>query len=101
MSLQVKPTRDNVFVSLLAEEQVLSSGLFVISRNDDKLYNRYKVESVSDNISLKKDVQINSNFVVGDIVWALKKHGTKVNVSGTEYTVLKESEIEMVEETYE
>ncbi len=81
--VRFKPLKERVFVSYLEEPEKTSGGIYLPDTAKEKPQ-KGKVEAVGSEV---KDVK------VGDIVLFDKYAGSKVNIDGTDYLILKEEDI--------
>lgn len=87
MSVNIKPLADRVLIEPVAAEQKTASGIIIPDTAKEKPQ-KGKVVAVG---SGKADEPI--TVKVGDIVLYGKYAGTEINVEGTDYLIMRESDI--------
>jgi chaperonin GroES len=96
--LDIKPTQDWVILEPL-EIQDVSAGGIVLLRTQEKVYERYKVVAVGDGRSIKgSDELVPMQVKVGQIVYAHKNLPNGVILANKEYKMIRELELDMVED---
>ncbi|MBI4715278.1 MAG: co-chaperone GroES [Nitrospirae bacterium] len=81
--MKFKPLKERVFVSYAEELDRTAGGIYLPDTAKEKPQ-RGKVEAVGSEV---KDVK------VGDVILFDKYSGSKINVEGTDYLILKEEDI--------
>jgi chaperonin GroES len=81
--MKFKPLKDRVFVSYSEELDKTQGGLFIPDAAKEKPQ-RGKIESVGEEVKSVK---------VGDSILFDKYSGSKINLEGTDYLILKEEDI--------
>lgn len=87
-----KPVQDRILVLPVDKESQTSSGLFVLSDDSDQP-NKGKVLSVGEGTVTKTGVLVPLTIKQDDTVLWTKGSGQKVRIEGTDYVILKESEV--------
>lgn len=82
-TLKFKPLKERVFVSYTEEADKTAGGIYLPDTAKEKPQ-KGKVEAVGSEV---KEVK------VGDIILFDKYSGSKINIEGTEYLILKEEDI--------
>ncbi len=82
-TLKFKPLKERVFVSYTEEAEKTAGGIYLPDTAKEKPQ-KGKVEAVGSEV---KEVK------VGDIILFDKYSGSKINIEGTEYLILKEEDI--------
>ncbi len=82
-TIKFKPLKERVFVSYAEELDRTAGGIYLPDTAKEKPQ-RGKVEAVGSEV---KDVK------VGDVILFDKYSGSKINVEGTDYLILKEEDI--------
>lgn len=82
-TLKFKPLKERVFVSYTEEAEKTAGGIYLPDTAKEKPQ-KGKVEAVGSEV---KEVK------VGDVVLFDKYSGSKINIEGTEYLILKEEDI--------
>ena len=90
--MNFKPVQDRILVLPTDKESQTSSGLFVLSDDSDQP-NKGKVLAVGEGTTTKTGVLIPLTIKENDTVLWTKNTGQKVRIEGTEYVILKESEV--------
>jgi len=82
-NLKFKPLKERVFVSYTEEAEKTAGGIYLPDTAKEKPQ-KGKVEAIGSEV---KEVK------VGDVVLFDKYSGSKINIEGTEYLILKEEDI--------
>ena len=82
-TIKFKPLKERVFVSYAEELDRTAGGIYLPDTAKEKPQ-RGKIEAVGSEV---KDVK------VGDVILFDKYSGSKINVEGTDYLILKEEDI--------
>lgn len=82
-TMKFKPLKERVFVSYTEEVEKTAGGIYLPDTAKEKPQ-KGKVEAVGSEV---KEVK------VGDIILFDKYSGSKINIEGTEYLILKEEDI--------
>lgn len=82
-TMKFKPLKERVFVSYTEEAEKTAGGIYLPDTAKEKPQ-KGKVEAVGSEV---KEVK------VGDIILFDKYSGSKINIEGTEYLILKEEDI--------
>ena len=78
-----KPLKDRCFVSYTEEQERTAGGIYIPDAAKEKPQ-RGKIEAVGADVKAVK---------VGDIILFDKYSGSKINVDGTDYLIIKEEDI--------
>lgn len=87
MEINIKPLADRVIIEAAPAEQKTAAGIIIPDTAKEKPQ-RGKVVAVGDG---KKDEPM--TVKVGDVVLYGKYAGTEINYNGTDYLIMKESDI--------
>lgn len=87
MSIHIKPLHDRVVVKAAEAETKTASGIFIPDTAKEKPQ-RGEIVAVGEG---KKDEPM--TVKVGDVVLYGKYAGTEINIEGTEYLIMRESDI--------
>lgn len=82
-NLKFRPLKERVFVSYAEEAERTSGGIYLPDTAKEKPQ-RGKVEAVGSDVKETR---------VGDIILFDKYSGSKINIDGTDYLILKEEDI--------
>jgi len=82
-TFKFKPLKERVFVSYAEEPEKTPGGIYLPDTAKEKPQ-KGKVEAIGDKVESVK---------VGDIILFDKYAGSKINIDGTEYLILKEEDI--------
>src|SRR6266508_5812587 len=85
-----KPLKDRCFVSYTEELERTAGGIYIPDAAKEKPQ-RGKIEAIGDDVKAVK---------VGEIVLFDKYSGSKINVDGTDYLIIKEEDILGIFEPY-
>jgi chaperonin GroES len=83
VSIKFKPLRDRVFVSYTEEAEKTAGGLYIPEAAKEKPQ-KGKIESVGSEVK---------NLKVGDLILFDKYSGSKINMDGTDYLIVKEEDV--------
>ena len=92
MALKIKPLDDRIVVEALASEEKTSGGI-VLPESAKEKPQQGKVIAVGPGRLTKDGERIALNLKKGDTVVYGKYSGTDVKVEGTEYKIMRESEV--------
>lgn len=81
--IRFKPLKDRVFVSYTEEAEKTAGGIYIPDAAKEKPQ-KGKIETVGSEVKSVK---------AGDIILFEKYSGSKINVEGTDYLILKEEDI--------
>jgi len=90
--LTFKPLEDRVIIKPYSGEQVRESGLFIPDTAKEKPQEG-RVVAVGPGKTTKSGEVINLSLEVGDIVLYPKYSGIELKIEGSEYLIVKESEV--------
>ncbi len=82
-AVKFKPLKERVFASYLDEIEKTSGGLYIPDNAKEKPQ-KGKVEAVGSEVK---------NVAVGDVILFDKYSGSKINLDGEDYLILKEEDI--------
>ncbi len=82
-AVKFKPLKERVFVSYSGELEKTSGGLYIPDNAKEKPQ-KGKVEAVGSEVK---------NVAVGDVILFDKYSGSKINLDGEDYLILKEEDI--------
>jgi len=94
--VKLKPLDDRVVVSPLSADETTSGGVILPDSAKEKP-NKGKVVAVGPGKMRDDGERMSPAISVGDIVFYGKYSGTEVKVAGTEFKILRESDILAVE----
>ena len=94
--MKLKPLDDRVVVSPLSADETTSGGVILPDSAKEKP-NKGKVVAVGPGKMRDDGERMSPAISVGDIVFYGKYSGTEVKVAGTEFKILRESDILAVE----
>lgn len=83
VSMKFKPLKDRVFVSYSEEMEKTAGGIYIPDAAKEKPQ-RGKIEAVGGEVK---------NIKVGDVILFDKYSGSKINMDGTDYLIVKEEDI--------
>jgi chaperonin GroES len=83
VSMKFKPLRDRVFVSYSEEAEKTAGGLYIPEAAKEKPQ-KGKIEAVGSEVK---------NLKVGDQILFDKYSGSKINMDGTDYLIVKEEDV--------
>jgi len=83
VSMKFKPLRDRVFVSYTEEAERTAGGIYIPEAAKEKPQ-KGKIEAVGSEVK---------NLKVGDLILFDKYSGSKINIDGTDYLIVKEEDI--------
>jgi chaperonin GroES len=83
VSMKFKPLKDRVFVSYTEEMDKTAGGIYIPEAAKEKPQ-KGKIESVGSEVK---------NLKVGDVILFDKYSGSKINMDGTDYLIVKEEDI--------
>ena len=83
VSVKFKPLKDRVFVSFAEESEKSAGGIYIPEAAKEKPQ-KGKIEAVGDEVKTLK---------IGDEVLFDKYSGSKINLDGTDYLIVKEEDI--------
>jgi chaperonin GroES len=83
VSMKFKPLRDRVFVSYSEEAERTAGGIYIPEAAKEKPQ-KGKIEAVGSEVK---------NLKVGDTILFDKYSGSKINMDGTDYLIVKEEDV--------
>ena len=92
MAVQLKPLADRVVVQPAAAEEKTKSGIIIPDTAKEKPQ-RGEVVAVGDGKTSDNGTLIKPTVKVGDVVLYGKYSGTEITMDGTDYLIMKESDI--------
>jgi chaperonin GroES len=92
MSINVKPLADRVIVEPAAAEETTSGGIIIPDTAKEKPQEGSNV-AVGPGAKSEDGKIISMDVKVGDIVLFGKWSGTEIKIDGTEYSIMKESDV--------
>jgi chaperonin GroES len=92
MAVQLKPLADRVVVQPAAAEEKTKSGIIIPDTAKEKPQ-RGEVVAVGDGKTADNGNLIKPTVKVGDVVLYGKYSGTEITLEGTDYLIMKESDI--------
>ena len=92
MAVQLKPLADRVVVQPAAAEEKTKSGIIIPDTAKEKPQ-RGEVVAVGDGKTSDQGMLIKPTVKVGDTVLYGKYSGTEITMDGTDYLIMKESDI--------
>jgi chaperonin GroES len=92
MAVQLKPLADRVVVQPAAAEEKTKSGIIIPDTAKEKPQ-RGEVVAVGDGKTADNGTLIKPTVKVGDVVLYGKYSGTEITLEGTDYLIMKESDI--------
>ena len=92
MAVQLKPLADRVVVQPAAAEEKTKSGIIIPDTAKEKPQ-RGEVVAVGDGKTADNGTLIKPTVKVGDVVLYGKYSGTEITLDGTDYLIMKESDI--------
>jgi chaperonin GroES len=83
VSMKFKPLKDRVFVSYSEEMEKTAGGIYIPEAAKEKPQ-KGKIEAVGGEVK---------NLKVGDVILFDKYSGSKINMDGTDYLIVKEEDV--------
>lgn len=83
VSVKFKPLKDRVFVSYTEEMEKTAGGIYIPDAAKEKPQ-KGKIEAIGGEVK---------NLKVGDLVLFDKYSGSKINMDGTDYLIVKEEDV--------
>jgi chaperonin GroES len=92
MAVNIKPLADRVIVAPAAAEEKTKSGIIIPDTAKEKPQ-RGEIVAVGDGKVSDQGVLVKPQLKVGDQVLYGKYAGTEISIEGTDYLIMKESDI--------